>query len=386
MRRHPPEWPDRIPEPTRRRVFAAAHVAARRSPSAPGAPGGATRGAPRGVPGVTCGGVAIDWDATLGFRHHLWSLGFGVADAMDTAQRGMGLGWADTQELIKRSGAEAKAAGGLLACGAGTDHLPSVRQHTLAEVTEAYLTQVSVVADAGAQVILMASRALARAAHGPADYEAVYDKVLGQLTEPAILHWLGPMFDPALTDYWGSEDLDEAAETLLRIIDAHRSKVDGVKVSLLDAGREVALRRRLPEGVRLYTGDDFNYPELIRGDEHGHSDALLGVFAAIAAPAAVALQALDAGDLAKYDEVMAPTVPLARHIFEAPTYYYKTGVAFLAWLNGHQDEFVMLDDLQWRRPATHLIKLFKLAEAAGALDDPERAAARMLGLPEEIVK
>ncbi|MEV7123115.1 dihydrodipicolinate synthase family protein [Kitasatospora griseola] len=340
-------------------AFAAAHVVA--DPlggNAPGAP------------------AAVDWEGTLKFRHRLWELGLGVADAMDTAQRGMGLDWVATQELIARSGAEAKAVGGRLACGAGTDQLASVNV-SLGEVSAAYEEQLAVVEAAGAQPILMASRALAASARGPEDYLSVYGKLAEQAEQPVILHWLGEMFDPTLAGYWGSADLDAAAQTVLELIRSHPGRIDGIKVSLLDAGREVALRRELPSGVRMYTGDDFNYPELVRGDEVGHSDALLGVFDPIAEVAAAALQALDAGDLARYDALFGPTVPLARHLFAAPTFHYKTGIVFLAWLCGHQEHFTMVAGAQSGRSVSHLVELFRLADAAGVLGDPELATGRM---------
>ncbi|MGW4811853.1 dihydrodipicolinate synthase family protein [Kitasatospora cineracea] len=345
--------------PVSRTAFAAAHVVADPlSSNAPGAP------------------AAVDWDATLAFRRHLWSLGLGVADAMDTAQRGMGLDWAATRELIRRSGAEARSVGGRLACGVGTDQLTST-EASLDEVAAAYEEQLAVVEDAGAQPILMASRALAASARGPEDYLEVYGRLVGQSRQPVVLHWLGEMFDPALSGYWGSADLDAAAATVLELIRSHPGRIDGIKVSLLDAGREVALRRRLPDGVRLYTGDDFHYPELVRGDELGHSHALLGVFDPIAATAAAALHALDAGDLARYDALFAPTLPLARHLFAAPTFHYKTGVVFLAWLAGHQEHFTMVAGAQSGRSVPHLVELFRLANAAGILPDPDLAADRM---------
>ncbi|MCJ0875073.1 dihydrodipicolinate synthase family protein [Streptomyces sp. AP-93] len=344
---------------TSRIVYAAAHVVA--DPlreNGPGAP------------------AAVDWDTTLAFRRHLWSLGLGVADAMDTAQRGMGLDWPATRELITRSGAEARAVGGRLACGVGTDQL-ALADPTLHDIIGAYREQLAVVEDAGARPILMASRAMAAVAKGPEDYLQVYGEVIDAAGQPVILHWLGEMFDPALAGYWGHTDLDDATNTVLDLIRENAPRIDGIKVSLLDADREIALRRALPEGVRLYTGDDFNYPDLIRGDEAGHSNALLGIFDPIAAVAAAALRALDAGDTARYDALMEPTLPLARHLFAAPTYHYKTGVVFVAWLSGHQSHFTMVAGAQSGRSVPHLTELFRLADAAGVLPDPELAAHRM---------
>ncbi|MEX0174503.1 dihydrodipicolinate synthase family protein [Streptomyces sp. LMG1-1-1.1] len=343
---------------TSRVVYAAAHVVADPlGDNRPGAP------------------AAVDWDTTLAFRRHLWSLGLGVADAMDTAQRGMGLDWAATRELITRSGAEARAVGGRLACGVGTDHLTGAP--SLSAVIDAYQEQLAVVEEAGARPILMASRALAAVAKGPEDYLHVYGEVIDTASQPVILHWLGEMFDPALAGYWGGANLDDATDTVLDLIRENQPRVDGIKVSLLDADREIALRRALPEGVRMYTGDDFNYPDLIRGDEVGHSDALLGVFDPMAAVASAALRALDAGDTARYDALMEPTLPLARHLFAAPTYHYKTGVVFLAWLAGHQSHFTMVAGAQSGRSVPHLTELFRLADAAGVLPDPELAVHRM---------
>ncbi|MEV1147615.1 DUF993 family protein [Micromonospora sp. NPDC049799] len=323
----------------------------------------------RGVPAV------LDWERTLAFRRHLWSYGLGVAEAMDTAQRGMGLDHPTTRELIRRSAAEARAVGARIVAGVATDQLPA-GPATLADVTRAYREQLDEVQEAGARPVLMCSRDLAAAAQGPEDYLRVYDELLTAADGPVVLHWLGSMFDPALAGYWGASDLDLAADTVVELVKAHESRVDGIKVSLLDAAREVALRRRLPAGVRLYTGDDFHYPELIRGDEVGHSDALLGVFAAIAPAAAAALAALDRDDLAAYDAIFAPTVPLARHLFATPTWFYKTGIVFLAWLAGHQDHFTMVGGLQSGRSPAHLATLLTLADAAGLLPDAERAAAR----------
>ena len=323
------------------------------------------------------GHVALDWEATLAFRRHLWAHGLAVAEAMDTAQRGMGLDWPAARELIRRSAAEARACGGRIACGAATDQSEPAELRTLADIRGAYEDQCAFVEGEGAQAIVMASRALAAAATSPDDYREVYGAVLSGLERPAILHWLGPAFDPALSGYWGADDLDVAADVLISIIAEHVDRVDGVKISLLDAGREVALRRRLPDGVRLYTGDDFNYPQLIAGDGHRHSDALLGVFDAIAPAAAAALRALDAGDRDRYDELLEPTVPLARKLFQAPTYNYKTGVVFLAFLNGHQDHFRMVGGQESRRSVIHLAELFALADRAGLLRDPALAVARM---------
>ena len=320
--------------------------------------------------------IQLDWEATLAYRRYLWSLGFAVAEAMDTAQRGMGLDWATAQELIRRSLAEARAVGGAIACGAGTDHVLPRAGLTLADVEEAYAEQVGFVEDAGGRVILMASRALAAVAHAPDDYARVYDRILSQVTQPVILHWLGDMFDPALAGYWGAHDLDKATETCLQIIAEHADKVDGIKISLLDKDREIALRRRLPPNVKMYTGDDFNYPELIQGDQHGYSHALLGILDAIAPVASDAFQALDAGDLVRYNALLAPTLPLARHIFQAPTFYYKTGVVFLAYLNGHQHHFRMVGGQESARSIVHLAELFMLADRAGVLRDPDQAAAR----------
>ncbi|MYV54471.1 dihydrodipicolinate synthase family protein [Streptomyces sp. SID3212] len=344
---------------TSRTVFSAAHVVADpyadTSPDAP---------------------AAVDWDATLAFRRHLWSYGLGVAEAMDTAQRGMGLDWAGAAELIRRSAAEAKAVGGRIACGVGTDQLrPGV--HTLGEVRVAYEEQLALVEATGSQAILMASRALAAAATSPDDYLDLYGHLLRQAAEPLVLHWLGPMFDPALDGYWGSGDLDTATETFLQVIAAHPDKIDGIKVSLLDARREVELRRRLPRGVRCYTGDDFNYPELIAGDEQGFSHALLGIFDPLGPVAAEAVRVLDTGDTNGFRELLDPTVELSRHLFQPPTRFYKTGVVFLAWLAGHQDHFTMVGGLQAARSLPHLARAYELADELGLFPDPTVAEARM---------
>jgi hypothetical protein len=321
---------------------------------------------------------AIDWDRTLAFRHRLWDLGLGVAEAMDTAQRGMGLGWPEAQELIRRALAEARGRDdALIACGAGTDHLAPAPDVTIEDVLRAYEAQIDAVEAAGGQIILMASRALAAAATSPDDYLRVYDRILSQVSEPVIIHWLGEMFDPALAGYWGHSDHWQAMDVCLAAIEANAAKVDGIKVSLLSKGKEVAMRRRLPTGVRMYTGDDFNYAELIAGDEQGHSDALLGIFDAIAPVASAALEALGRGSDNEFFDLLEPTVPLSRHIFKAPTRFYKTGVVFLAYLNGLQDHFVMIGGQQSARSIQHLAELFRLADRAGILIDPDEAAVRM---------
>jgi hypothetical protein len=319
----------------------------------------------------------IDWDATLAYREYLCSLGFGVAEGMDTAQRGMGLDWPLALELIQRSAAAANAGKTLLASGAGTDHLVPSPRVTIQQVIEAYVEQCEAIEAAGGRIILMASRALAACACGADDFAHVYAAVLSQVREPVILHWLGPMFDPALDGYWGTSNIPLAMKTCIEIIEANRSKIDGIKISLLDAELEIAMRRRLPEGVRMYTGDDFNYDRLIAGDDQGHSDALLGIFDAIAPAASVALTALDAGNVARFHQLLAPTVPLSRHIFAAPTQHYKTGVVFLAWLNGFQSHFRMVRGSESARSVAHLCELFVLADKAGVLLKPDVAAYRM---------
>lgn len=319
---------------------------------------------------------AIDWDATIAFREHLWSRGLAVAEAMDTSQRGMGLGWPQALELIQRSVRAANACGGRIASGAGTDHLVPTDHLTLQQVIDAYMEQCAAVETAGSQIILMASRALARVGRSADDYAQVYGEILRQVKQPVILHWLGPMFDPALEGYWGSRFIPHAMENCLAVIRSHAEKIDGIKISLLDAELEITMRRQLPAGVRMYTGDDFNYDRLIAGDEQGFSHALLGIFDPIAPAAALALQALDRDDNAEFAKLLAPTVPLSRHIFAAPTYYYKTGVVFLAYLNGFQKHFHMIAGMQAARSIAHLSELFILADRAGLLRDPEQAAAR----------
>jgi hypothetical protein len=319
----------------------------------------------------------IDWEGTLSYRRYLWSLGLSVAEAMDTAQRGMGLGWDQAKELIRRSVVESQAVGGRIACGAGTDQLTPGPDVTLEDVEAAYEEQCDFVEAQGGQIILMASRALAACASEPEDYERVYGKILDQVSQPVILHWLGDMFDPALTGYWGHQNVDEAMKVCLRIIRDNADKVDGIKISLLDANKEIQMRRLLPDGVKMYTGDDFNYPDLIRGDDQGYSHALLGIFDAIAPAAATALHALDAGDVKRYNSILEKTVPLSRHIFQKPTYAYKTGIVFMSYLNGHQSHFRMIGGAEGSRSIIHLSELFVLADKAGLLIDPELASKRM---------
>jgi hypothetical protein len=340
---------------TSRIAYAAAHVVA--DPLADNVPG---------APAV------LDWDATLRFRHHLWGFGLGVAEAMDTAQRGMGLDYPAVRELVRRSAAEARSVGGRIVAGVATDQLTGPA--TVPEVLAAYREQLADVVSSGAVPVIMCSRHLAAAARGPDDYLSVYGDLLSDVDGPVLLHWLGPMFDPALTGYWGATSYEGAAEVVLTLLQT--STVDGIKMSLLDDTLEIDLRRRLPAGVRMYTGDDFNYPTLIAGDEQGHSDALLGVFAAIAPVVAPALAALDAGDVDGFRSMLDPTVPLARHLFGAPTQFYKTGIVFLAWLSGHQEHFTMVGGLQSGRSVTHLARLLVLADEAGLLPDADLAAGR----------
>jgi hypothetical protein len=328
--------------------------------------------------------AALDWDATIAYRQRLWSLGLGVAEAMDTAQRGMGLDWPTSLELIRRSLDAAKDhPGALVASGCGTDHLAPDAATSVDDVIRAYEMQMEAIEALDGKLIVMASRALARVAAGPADYERVYDRILMQAKQPVILHWLGDMFDPQLAGYWGSADVEQAMTTALGVIAANPGKVDGIKISLLDKDREIAMRRRLPEGVRMYTGDDFNYAELIAGDGVGacatqrQSDALLGIFDAIAPAASAALSALAEGETDRFHTLLAPTVPLSRHIFQAPTRFYKTGIVLLAWLNGHQSHFTMVGGQQSARSLGHFAELFRLADAANLLEQPELAMQRM---------
>ena len=322
--------------------------------------------------------AAIDWDATIAYRRHLWSWGLGVAEAMDTAQRGMGLDWANSLELIRRTLDAAKGVpDAFVASGAGTDHLAPSANIGIEQVVAAYEEQCAAIEKLGGRIILMASRALAACAKSPDVYGMVYDRILSQVKEPVIVHWLGEMFDPALEGYWGQREHYRAMDVCLDVLRRNSAKVDGIKISLLDKEKEIDMRRRLPAGVRMYTGDDFNFTELIEGDAQGHSDALLGIFDAIAPAASAALSALAANDRAAYHEILAPTVPLSRHIFCAPTRFYKTGVVFMAWLNGHQEHFVMVGGQQSARHLLHFAELFRLADQAGLLADPPLACRRM---------
>tara|TARA_B100000686_G_scaffold273226_1_gene290774 strand:+ start:771 stop:1937 length:1167 start_codon:yes stop_codon:yes gene_type:complete len=357
----PKSFPEKPERPFNRIAFAAAHVVP--DPMADANP---------------LVNVQIDWDQTIAFRKHLWKLGLGVAEAMDTAQRGMGLDWPTSMELIKRSVEASKdIPDALIASGAGTDHLDLSKPYTPALVTEAYEKQCEAVESAGGRIILMASRALAACAESPDDFLMVYNNILRQVKEPVIIHWLGEMFDPALAGYWGHSDHWEAMNVCLEVLESNSNKVDGIKVSLLDKDKECKLRSKLPKAVRMYTGDDFNYPELIGGDKNGHSDALLGIFDAIAPAASAALTALSSNNLDEFYNILEPTVSLSRHIFKAPTQYYKTGIVFMAYLNGHQEHFIMVGGQQSARSALHLSEIFRLADKAGLLKNPDLAATRM---------
>jgi Protein of unknown function (DUF993) len=356
----PRKFPDAKP-PFNRIAYAAAHVVA--DPRA------------EADPWID---AAIDWERTIAFRRHLWSLGLGVAEAMDTAQRGMGMDWPRSLELIRRSLEAAKDfPGAVIGSGVGTDQLEPGAGVTIDDVIRAYEEQCAAVEKLGGRIVLMASRALVKAARSPDDYAKVYGRVLANVKEPVIIHWLGEMFDPALEGYWGHKDHMQAMDVAIDVVTANAAKVDGVKVSLLDKDKEVVMRRRLPQGVRMYTGDDFNYAELIEGDARGYSDALLGIFDAIAPAASAALGALTRGDRKTFHDILAPTVPLSRHIFKAPTRFYKTGVVFMAYLNGLQDHFTMVGGQESARSTLHLAELFRLAYAAGLLSDPDQASSRM---------
>jgi hypothetical protein len=323
-------------------------------------------------------GTAVDWERTIAFRHYLWDLGVGVAEAMDTAQRGGGLGWTEAKQLIRHALDAAKSRPGVkICCGVGTDHLDPATNPGIDQIIRAYEEQIEAIEALGGRLVIMASRALARAARTPSDYAKVYGRILRQVKDPVIIHWLGEMFDPALAGYWGSADHAAATEVCLHIITDNAAKIDGVKISLLSRDKEIDMRRKLPGGVRMYTGDDFNYAELIAGDEQGYSDALLGIFDAIAPAASAGLARLAAGDLQGFHGILEPTVPLSRYIFKAPTRFYKTGVVFLAWLNGLQDHFIMVGGQESARSLLHLAELFRLADKARVLQDPDLAAARM---------
>jgi hypothetical protein len=341
-------------------AFAAAHVVA--NPYSDSDPGGPPD---------------IDWKSTIAYRRYLLELGFGIAEAMDTSQRGMGLDWPRALQLIERSLKDAGSKAGRIYSGCGTDQLRPDDARSLDDVVRAYLEQLHAIQKLGGRIILMASRALVRVARSPQDYVKVYSRVLAEVDHPAILHWLGDMFDPALKGYWGSDDFGASMETCLEAIGANAAKVDGIKISLLDNKKEIVMRRRLPETARMYTGDDFNYPMLIEGDGREFSHALLGIFDAIAPAASAALAALAKGNLERYRSLLEPTVPLSRLIFRAPTQYYKTGVVFMAWLNGHQEHFVMVGGAQAMRPLPYFTGIFKLADQAGLLRDPKLAVKRM---------
>jgi hypothetical protein len=359
--RAPRNFPDRQNVPFNRVAYSAAHVDADPLSSAD--------------PWVD---AAVDWNKTIAYRKYLWGLGLGVAESMDTAQRGMGLDWNASLELIRRSLDAAKdMPGALIACGAGTDHLAPSRDLSIDQVIRAYEEQIGAIEKLGGRIILMASRALTACAKSPDDYNKVYDRILRQVKEPVIIHWLGEMFDPALDGYWGHKDHYAAMDVVADVIARNAKKVDGIKISLLDKQKEIDLRARLPKGVRMYTGDDFNYAELIAGEGAYYSDALLGIFDAIAPAASAALAALASQRIAEFHDILGPTVPLSRHIFKAPTRFYKTGVVFMAYLNGHQDHFVMVGGQQSARSLLHLAELFRLADAAGLLRDPELATHRM---------
>lgn len=353
-----PVAPEAPPTPSPRRFIAAAHIVA--DPFSPGDPSTTN---------------SIDWDATLRFRRHLDSLGLSIAEAMDTAQRGMGLVWPQALDLVKNTLKEIE--GKRVYSGCGTDDLRIDRPRDLEDVVRQYLAQAYELQKVGSRIILMCSRDLCRLARSAKDYVDVYGRVLAECDEPVVLHWLGPMFDPELSGYWGAHEFEAAASTVLEIIEGNPNKVDGIKVSLLDKDKEINLRRRLPHGVVMYTGDDFNYPDLIAGDETHLSHALLGIFDPIAPLLPAALNRLASNDTAGFLKTLEPTLPLARHIFQAPTKYYKSGVVFIAWLNGFQDHFVMVHGAQGMRSLPHYVECFRMADGAGLLNDPVLAKSRM---------
>jgi Protein of unknown function (DUF993) len=322
---------------------------------------------------------AVDWDATLAFRIGLWDQGLGLAEAMDTAQRGMGVDWPTARELIERTMRAAKThpMKPRVASGAGTDHIPLSDLRDANAITAAYETQMAAIETTGSQLILMASRAFTAIGADKEAYRKVYRRLIDQAREPVILHWLGDMFDPALKGYWGTPDITAASVFVLELIAANPAKIDGIKISLLDEAHEVWFRAQLPQGVRLYTGDDFNYAPLISGDGEHHSHALLGIFAAIAPAASQALEALAKGDMETYNALLDPTVPLSREIFKAPTRFYKAGIAFLSWLNGWQSHFIMPGGFQSSREIAHYAEVFRLADKARLLAKPDLAESRM---------
>jgi len=325
------------------------------------------------------GRPSIDWESTLRFRHYLWDQGLHLAEAMDTAQRGMGVDWETAKELINKTMADAKThpLKPRVACGAGTDQYPIDQLTSEDKIIAAYSEQMEAIEAAGGQIIIMASRAMTAFGTGPDFYMRIYSKLIEQSAEPVILHWLGDMFDPALKGYWGSSSLDDATHSVLNIIASHSGKVDGIKVSLLKQQHEEGIRARLPEGVLMYTGDDYNYVNLIKGDGSQYSHALLGIFAAISPAAAQGLEALAIGDTDLFDTLLEPTIPLSREIFKSPTQYYKAGIAFLSWLNGMQRHFIMPAGFQSSREITHFAEVFRLADKARLLEDPDLAQHRM---------
>jgi hypothetical protein len=359
-----------------RLAYAAAHVVAKPA-------NGAAAADPRSPD-------SVDWDATLRFRRHLWHLGFGIAEAMDTAQREI-LGWENAARLLDMTLADARAEPGRgVIGGAGTDTL-ATSTPTLRQVIDAYVAQAEFIHERGGRVILFPTHFLPRHFPAPGHYLEVYRAVTQEVSKPVFLHWLGDMFAPALRGYFPGDSF--------RRITQDNPKVLGVKLSLLDQRLEEAIRRRIaPQGQVVLTGDDFNFPALIRGgkgagDGRGfqsrafhfegrgfpvgdYSHGLLGIFDGIARVASRALICLAQGDAREYDRLMAPTVPLSRHIFKAPTQHYKAGLVFLAYLNGHQSHFHLLADAEQRRDMAHYVELFKLANAAGVLDDPESAYER----------